>query len=268
MRRVAMACVLLVLSAPPLARAQDQALDLLLFARPLDDTGAPLSARAVQIYRLPLSFRLRTMEDGRWGVRLTFPVSLSAVRIEALSDVPRLVKSLGVAAIVPGIELEIPVGDRMRLRPFAETGFGKSSNGKTEVLYGSGLRARTRHQYRQVRLQFGGSGMYRKLAARGDEYDGHGTFEAALDTQVPVGFAIQGSPASSGVYGIARKFNGLELKQDGQTVLVLRHQFEAGLSFATYPPLRVWKIPLPWMAVGYQFGPTLSGVRIYTAFPF
>jgi hypothetical protein len=268
MRKRASLWLLLVVCASSPARAQDQGLDLLLFARPVDDTGAPLAARAVQIYRLPLSFRLRTMEDGRWGVRLTFPVSLSAVRIEALSDVPQFVKSLGVAAVVPGIELEIPVGERVRLRPFAETGFGKGSNGNTQVLYGSGLRARTAHQYRHVRLQIGGSGMYRKLAARGDDYDGHGAFEAAFDAQVPVGFAIQGSPAWSGVYGIGRKFNGLELKQDGQTVMTLGHQFEAGVSFATYPTLRVWKIPLPWMAVGYQFGPTLSGIRIYTSFPF
>ena len=48
---------------------------------------------------------------------------------------------------------------------------------------------------------------------------------------------------------------------------MLRGQFEAGLSFSTAPDLRIWRIPLRWLAAGYQFG-RVSGVRIYLKFPF
>jgi hypothetical protein len=267
-RRIALVWLLLVIGAPEPGWAQDQALDLLLFARSLENASAPVDARAIQVYRLPLSFRLRSMGERRWGARLTFPVSLSALRIETVSDLPRVVKSLGIAAVVPGIELEIPVGDRLRLRPFAETGIGKGTDGDIEVLYGSGMRARMRHEFRRVHFRVGGSGMYRKLAKRGVEYDGHGTFEAGLDSQIPLGFEIGGKPALGGMYGIARKFNGLELKPVGQEPLVLPHQVEVGVSFATEPDLRIWKILIPWIAAGYQFGPVISGVRVYTSFPF
>ena len=37
---------------------------------------------------------------------------------------------------------------------------------------------------------------------------------------------------------------------------------------ATEPELRLWKVPFSWMAVGYYFGPVISGVRVYTSFPF
>jgi len=40
------------------------------------------------------------------------------------------------------------------------------------------------------------------------------------------------------------------------------------VSFSTAPVLRVWKIRLPWIAAGYQFGRTISGWRIYATFPF
>jgi len=40
------------------------------------------------------------------------------------------------------------------------------------------------------------------------------------------------------------------------------------VSFSTDPDLRVWKVPLPWLAAGYQFGHIVSGVRIYVVFPF
>ena len=33
---------------------------------------------------------------------------------------------------------------------------------------------------------------------------------------------------------------------------------ELGASFATAPDLRIWKIRLPWLAGGYQFGETVS----------
>ena len=67
---------------------------------------------------------------------------------------------------------------------------------------------------------------------------------------------------------IVRAFDGLEIKREGEPVVVLGRQFEVGGSFATAPDFRVWKITLPWIAAGYQFGEVVSGVRVYTTFPF
>ena len=66
----------------------------------------------------------------------------------------------------------------------------------------------------------------------------------------------------------ARAFDGLEIRREGGPLVVLGRQFEAGGSFATAPDLGVWKITLPWIAVGYQFGKVVSGVRVYATFPF
>ena len=92
--------------------------------------------------------------------------------------------------------------------------------------------------------------------------------EAAADGQVPLWFAIGEKHARGGLYGILRGFNGLELKRTDQESLLLRRQFEAGFSFSTAPNLRVWKLTVPWLAAGYQFGPALSGIRFYASFPF
>lgn len=53
-------------------------------------------------------------------------------------------------------------------------------------------------------------------------------------------------------------FNGLELPRENQDPIMLRSQFEAGLSFSTSPDLAIWKVTLPWLAVGYQFGDVTS----------
>ena len=261
---------LALLACRPVA-AQDQGLDPLLFAQSVDGQAAEetdLQARGVQLYRIPLSLRLLEMRGNRWGVRLTFPVSVSAIRITSTSDLDRFVKGLGLASIIPGLELEIPIEPRLRLRPFAEVGFGNSTEGsETEVLYGAGVRARFVQPLRRLHLSLGGAAMHRKPETSRETYNGHSTFEAAVDAQWPLGFSIGDQAARGGVYTISRVFNGLELLREGHTI-VLRRQWEAGISFATAPELRVWKVKLPWIAAGYQFGKTLSGVRVYVAFPF
>ena len=78
---------LALLACRPVA-AQDQDLDPLLFARSIDgqaDEETDLQARGVQLYRIPLSLRLLEMRGNRWGVRLTFPISVSAIRITSTS---------------------------------------------------------------------------------------------------------------------------------------------------------------------------------------
>jgi hypothetical protein len=74
----------------------------------------------------------------------------------------------------------------------------------------------------------------------------YASFEAGADLQVPLGFSVRGGQARGGVSVIGRAFNGLELERDGQPPVVLRGQFEAGLSFSTAPELRIWKFPLRW----------------------
>lgn len=266
--RLRLALVLMFATASPVA-AQDQGFDALLFAGVFDRAMDDVQARAAQLYRLPIVLTLRSPPDGGVGVRLTFPVSLTSVRVETVSDVKPFVRKLGVAAIVPGIELLIPVSDRFRLRPFAEAGIGKGTDGgRTEVLYGAGIRARVDQPFRRLQLTFGGSAMRRKRGTGGGEYGGHSMFEAAVDSQVPLDFSIGTRPARGGLYVIARGFNGLELPRSGQDPIVPRGQFEAGVSFSTSPDLNIWKLQLPWLAVGYQFGQVISGVRIYVRFPF
>ena len=52
-------------------------------------------------------------------------------------------KKLGIGAIVPGLELQLPVGTRGLMRPFAEAGVGRgTADGSVEAVHGVGLRAR------------------------------------------------------------------------------------------------------------------------------
>jgi hypothetical protein len=266
-RGVAGALLLLCFAALP-AAAQDQDLDPFLLAN-RDETASvtDVEARGIQLYRLPLSFHVRSLDTHPWGLRVTFPVSLSSVRITGVSDVGGFVKKLGIGAIIPGLEVEIPVGSRTLVRPFGEVGFGKSNDSSAEVFYGAGLRAHTIADPKTLHVTYGGRISGRKTPEFNGKDARYVRFEGGVDAQVPLGFSVRGGQTRGGLYVIGRAFDGLELEREDQPPIVLRGQFEAGLSFSTAPDLRIWKIPLRWLAAGYQFG-RVSGVRMYLTFPF
>jgi hypothetical protein len=259
--------LLIVFVAAMPAAAQDLGLDPFLFASDETASATDLEARGFQLYRVPLFFRVRSMDEHRWGLRVTFPVSLSSLSIKGVSDVGSFVEKLGIAAIIPGLEVEIPMGSRTLVRPFGEVGIGKSSDSSAEVFYGAGLRARITADARKLHVTYGGLISGRKTPEIDGTADRYMRLEGGADVQVPLGFSLQGGQARGGLYVIGRAFDGLEVERDDRPPIVLRGQFETGLSFSTAPDLRIWKIPLRWLAVGYQFG-RVSGVRMYLAFPF
>ena len=136
-----------------------------------------------------------------------------------------------------------------------------------EVFYGAGLRARTTADPKNLHVTYGGKISGRKTPKFDGTATRYASFEGGADVQVPLGFSVRGGQARGGLYVIGRAFDGLEIEREDQPTIVLRGQFEAGLSFSTAPDLRIWKIPLRWLAAGYQFG-RVSGVRMYLTFPF
>ena len=250
------------------AAAQDQGLDPLLLANREETASATdVEARGFQLYRLPLFFHVRSLDKHPWGLRVTFPVSLSSLSVKRVSDVGTFVEKLGIAAIIPGLEVEIPVGSRGLVRPFGEVGIGKSSDSSAEVFYGAGVRARTTADPKNLHVTYGGRISVRKTPEFNGIATRYGSFEGGADVQAPLGFSVRGGQARGGLYVIGRAFDGLEIEREGQPTIVLRGQFETGLSFSTAPDLRIWKFPLRWLAAGYQFG-RVSGVRMYVTFPF
>ena len=103
--------LILIVTLAPRAAAQDQALDPLLFANLLDDQGdaqSDVQAKGLLLYRVPLGFHVRTIPDDGWGLRVTFPVSFSALRVEGLSEVGTLVRK----ALNKGVRLsDLPLDE-------------------------------------------------------------------------------------------------------------------------------------------------------------
>lgn len=260
--------IALVLLALGSSRAQDADLDPILLT---DLDGAQVedvSASSFALYRIPISYRLRSLDEHPWGLRLTFPVSLGSYRIEALSEVDELIENIQTVSVIPGVEFEFPAGERWVLKPFAEVGIGTDSGGGgTDVLWGTGLRGVGTYRPATATLSVGSAAVY-KHPSSADSFDSYSKVELGLDAQWPLGLSLGRRQASGGVFAIARRYFELDAPRLGEEPRKIDQSYEVGLSFATDPVIEIVKIDIPWIGLGYQFGEIFGGVRLYLSFPF
>lgn len=259
--------LVLALAASGPAGAQDEELQPLspLFAR--GGEVGDVVARSLQVYRIPLAYTVRDLEEERWGLRLTFPVSLGASEVTASSSVGDLFERFESVTVTPGVELQLGLGPRWRLKPFGEVGLTESgSAGGTEVTWGAGVRARGERELGATLLSFGGAARYASPRSYRAQLQDYTTLEVGGDVQVPLGVSVGTRPASGGVYGVVRFFPDLE--GPAAAVFDVGRLYEVGLSFSTDPPFKLWLVEIPWIALGYRFGGPFSGLRLSLSFPF
>jgi hypothetical protein len=258
----------LALVAGP-AAAQDGDLDGLMLVPHGVGEIQDASTTSFQIYRVPISFPIRRLEDKPWGLRITLPVSLGTSELQAATDVGDVVESIQSVAVIPGVEFLLPVGERWVLKPFAEAGVGDDSRtGDTHLLYAAGIRARGEYEARPFDLTAGTAFRYRSPAETDVVKNWYSTVEVGLDAQLPLGFSVGSRSARGGGYAILRHFSDLEFELVTEGPFDVSWNYEVGLSFSTVPALQAWKVKLPWIGLGYRFGDHTRGIRLNFAFPF
>jgi hypothetical protein len=228
-----------------------------------------VSARSVKVYRLPLGYTVRDLDDDRWGLRITFPLSFGAHEVDAIIDGGKVSDALNTVSVIPGVEFQVPVRERWLLKPFAELGIGSelTGSGGTELLSSGGLKCLGVYPGRPLRWMFGGAVRYNGSsvdAVRG----AFGSLEFAADAQTRLGFSLGNKVAMGGLYGMARYYSGLDIEIGPTGLRSVDEQYEAGISFSTDPVIRLWKVRLPWIAIGYRFGDGIDAYKISLSFPF
>jgi len=228
--------------------------------------------RSVQIVRFPFSYRLRELEEDPFGLTLRLPVSFGLYDLAAvLEDGTKISESLSTLTVLPGVEIQVPVGERWLLKPFAEVGAGKDfSGGHVALLWGAGFGTLGRYPWQSRTVSLGSRLWYRggKIGG-GGEIDAFLTAEAGLDVRFPTGLQVAGRSLDVSAFGIVRRYFPVVtfVEIDG-TENTLAHQLEAGFTFDVEPPLRFLGIPLPPLGVSYGWGDGLSSVRLTFGFPF
>ena len=243
------------------------------YAYALGGTGFfSIGGQSTQVARIPFSYNLRSGDDGRFGLKLKFPLSFGVHDIEIRDRLGRAVKeNVETVALAIGVEFEFPVRDNWQLKPYAELGFGKRISGEEEAfLYRGGVKSVWLLPRERLDIRIGAALEFEGFEVLGDAFrDSYGVVEVGSELRWPAGFEIQGNPSDFGAYLIARQFlPEIEVIPLPAASLGIGNQMEIGLTFGTSPSLSIWGLDAPRLGLAYRWGDGLSAYRLNFGFPF
>lgn len=244
------------------------------FATRLGSGIYTISGRTLQVYRLPLSVTFRSEELGdRGGWRLTFPVTFGFYDFKAADILDEgLAHDVATLSLVPGAEFFVPITPKWLLTPYVEAGrVWDREGGEDASVYSAGvwsLLDLAEAGGFELRL---GNGLNYTLVEPSSERgtDALVALESAFEARHPMGRSGWVARSDYGLY-LAQNIHVQEpeypFAEPGASGVLV--QYEVGVTWGPRDQLRVWKIPVPRIGVGYLFGQDLSVIRFVIGFPF
>jgi len=237
-------------------------------ARPEGDRAESEST----VVKIPLSFSLRKPSEDQVGFKLRIPVYFSWNSV-SLNDPGgnELSATLQTLVVTPGIEVQIPVGNRWMLRPFAEFG-GISALNIDEGAWLASVGIAADSGWEFSRWHFRGGGRFKYSVSWTGNWKAHDDL-AFLD----FGGALSRPIGKGGEEGIRAGFfafprvymENLLVEGPEDSVVTTEAHLELGFSIEFPKKPEVLGIRLPaFYGLGYRFAHRHSAFRIYLGFPF
>jgi hypothetical protein len=222
------------------------------YAADLGFGGYSLAGLTVNVYTLPLSYTLRDVPVDGWGLRLLMPIETGVYSFRA-TDIngQRIALDQQSVSVVPGVELQIPLGKRVMLKPFAQFGvgyaFGSGVGNPESWIYLAGVRMLTQWRAGDYTFSLGNAAVF-----AGDDTIGPGFGERYVSLQIggevrrPLGFTVGDFTPDLGLY-VANYYypTPLEFSRFLRPPLRVVDQGEVGFSIGSARPLEILDGPIP-----------------------
>lgn len=233
--------------------------------------GYDVEERQVRAFQIPFSYQLRPMQEDKWGIKILFPVTLATAEGDALDiDGIGLPLDSKVTAVAPGVELQIPVRPKWALKPFGKLGIGRDvSEGRGALIYSLGLKSRYLIPWKKFQFAFGTGVFYNAYKPKDEDQKDYASIGVGWDTVYPLWFSLRGRKANIGGYlAYYYYFDDLEFERLRRDPIDIDDQFEIGITFGTYEPIRIVWWDLKRVGIAYRFGDGLKAIRLISSFPF
>jgi hypothetical protein len=272
----AVAVVALTLSTPALAQGELRASEAMLvnyaFATQLGSGVYSISGRTLQIYRLPFSYTITEPAQDRTGIRLTLPLTLGLVDFKPQDVLETgLPENLDTLGFTPGIEFDIELTPHWHFLPFAEIGRAVELDGGNDAtVYSFGAHAAASTELHSVLVRFDFGGTYAGVEPDGGpRSDDILLLEAGIEGRRAFARELGGHAFDWGGYLLADYFaNRASVPLESETESANRLQFEIGVTVGPRDELKIWRIPVPRIGIGYRIAEDLGVWRVVFGQPF
>jgi hypothetical protein len=175
-----------------------------------------------------------------------------------------------VTAVNPGVELQIPVRPRWTLKPFGKLGIGRDvSEGRGALIGSLGLKSRYLIPWEKFQFAFGSGIFYSAYKPQDEDRKDYASFGLGWDTIYPLWFTLGGRKTNIGGYfAYYYYFDDLEFERRQRNPIEVNDQFEIGITFGTYEPIRIVWWNLKRVGIAYRFGDGFKAIRLISTFPF
>lgn len=263
--------LMMLVLASVAAQAQDNPLSFA-FATQAGSGVYSIEGRVVQIYRIPVGFTVRTLQDDRvWGAEVKLPLTFGFYDYETTDILEgQLPSNVGTASLLPGVEFKVRVKDAWTLYPHVDAGAAKDFSGDNLVwVYDAGIKSIVGFRAGGWDARAGQELLWAGAAEAGDAMsDWYGEAMAGFEFRHDL-------PWTSGasVWDIGAFITYSRYVQDESPAIAVSYaapaaipgvdeQTEIGFSFGNRPKLAWKKLSMPKLGLSYRFGDGVQGVRL------
>jgi hypothetical protein len=240
------------------------------FATQLGSGVYSVDGRIIQVYRIPLSYTVRAEAANRWGLRVTFPMTVGIYDFRSVDVLENgIPEHMDTASLVPGVEFRLPLLPSWLLKPYVEAGVGKDHSGAADCrIGGGGVRSIADFHPGEFDLTLGNSLVYARVDPNGAApADDLLLFETSLEAGLGLG-RIRGRRTEISFYGtVDLQRDHLRYPTSGGESPGAVEQYEVGVTFGPREEVRLWKIPIPHFGIGWRFGEDLAAFRLVIGIP-
>lgn len=245
------------------------------YAAELGFGGYSLDGLTAQVYTLPLDYTLHAVLREGWALRILAPIQLGLYSLKVTdTNGEHISIDQQSVAVMPGAELEIPVGSRTVLKPFAQFGvghtFGVDTGSPNFYVFLAGARAVSQWQVGATTISLGDAIIFAGDSPIGSGFSEHYvSLQLGVELRHPLGFRMGTLAPDLGVYTIYYYYPvPLAFSRFLEPELKIVNQGEIGFSIGSATPFRLLGVPNPRIGAGFIFGGGLTVLRINFGFQF